>query len=185
VNTWAVIATGASLKPAPELVVAKVRHLPCVAVNDAFRLAPWARALVAGDGEWWDCNRDAFAFAGDKWSANADRARVKRMRRPGVFTNTNSGLLGLYYAVDHGAERVLLLGVDMHGTHYFGPHTTRPNTTPQRFAVFLEQFRDAKRRIDCDVINCNPDSALTLWPRMPLDDALARVSLEACEAAIT
>lgn len=174
-TTWAVIATGASLRPDPERVVAKVRHLPCVAVNDAFRIAPWAHALVACDDKWWKANPDALEFIGEKWSSTPVRFSdaVGRMRGPGIQANTNSGLLGLYYAVGQGAGRVLLLGVDMKGSHYFGPHLNRPNTEPHRFAIFMEQFRDATKRIgDCEVINCNPDSALEVFPRMKLEEAL-------------
>lgn len=173
-TTWAVVATGESLKPGPELVVAKVRHLPTVAVSDAFRIAPWARAVVACDGNWWRKNPDALAFQGEKCCANGDAKGVSRMVGAGIYTNTNSGLLGLHYAVWKGATRVLLLGIDMRGTHYFGPHKSLPNPTPERFALFIEQFRDASKRIgNCEVINCNPDSALDVFPRMTLDEALA------------
>lgn len=172
-TTWAVIATGESLKPDPAAVAARVRHLPCVAVSDAFRIAPWAKALVACDGKWWNSNPDARQFAGEKWSANGGVGGIGRMRAPGIFTNTNSGLLGLRYAAAQGADRVLLIGIDMKGTHYFGPHKNLPNTEPHRFAFFIEQFRDATKRIgNCEVINCNPDSALDVFPKMTLDEAL-------------
>lgn len=172
-TTWAVIATGESLKPAPELVVAKVKHLPCVAVCNAFAIAPWARDLVATDPDWWKVHPEAKAFAGEKWSCN-EVSGVGRIRAPGIFTNTNSGLLGLHQAVVRGATLILLLGVDMKGTHYFGRYTNgRPNTEPERFAFFINQFSDyASRMGGCEVINCNPDSALNVWPKMTLDEAL-------------
>lgn len=172
-TTWAVIATGESLKPDPAAVTARVRHLPTVAVSDAFMIAPWARALVACDGNWWRHHPDALAFPGEKWCANGAPKGVTRMVGSAIYTNTNSGLLGLRYAAAIGATRILLLGIDMRGTHYFGPHKTLPNPNAERFALFIEQFRDASKRIGAtEVINCNPESALDVFPKMTLDDAL-------------
>lgn len=179
-TTWAVVATGESLKPAPKLVAAKVRHLPTVAVSDAYQIVPWAAAVVACDANWWRQHPAARASAAEKWCANGDFKDVPRMRRSGIYTNTNSGLLGLYYAVGQGATRVLLLGIDMKGTHYFGQHKNLPNTPPSRFQFFIEQFRDASKRIgSTEVINCNPDSALDVFPRMTLEEALADERLAA------
>lgn len=177
-NPWAVIATGESLKPAPELVARKVSHLPTVAVSDAFRIAPWAKALVACDGKWWRGTHGALEFPGEKWCANGNPPGIPRVLfRHGINTSTNSGLLGLYYAVSQGAETVLLLGVDMGGTHYFGPHEKFVNTVPARFLFFIEQFRAYSKFIQhVRVINCSVNSALDVFPKMSLDDALAEVT---------
>jgi len=178
VNTWAVIATGASLNPDPIAVVSRVRHLPCVAVNDAFRIAPWARVLVAADEAWIRKNPDAIEFAGEKWCNNETRGTFPRLpKREAIYTNTNSGLLGLVFAMDRGAERILLLGVDMKGTHYFGRYRNGLVNSPDepgRFEFFIKQFRDFAPRIrkGVEVINCNPDSALDVFPKMTLDEAL-------------
>jgi hypothetical protein len=173
VKTWAVIATGASLLPAPELVARKVAHLPTVAVSDAFRIAPWAKALIACDGKWWRANFDALRFPGEKWCANGVQMVPRYPQRRCIGTTTNSGLLGIDCAIRLGADRVLVLGVDMKGTHYFGPHRTLPNTTPKRFAELIEQFENYARQCSAEVINCNRDSALDVFPKMTLDEALA------------
>jgi hypothetical protein len=88
--------------------------------------------------------------------------------------STNSGLLGLDYWVRRGAKRILLLGIDMQGTHFFGPHKVLANTTPGRFAIFLQQFKvyAATMPADVEVINCSPISALDTFPKLSLDDAL-------------
>lgn len=174
-NTWAVVATGESLKPEPALVTAKIKHLPTVAVANAYVFAPWAKALVACDRTWWQKHPEALGFPGEKWCANGSTRGVLQMRGPGIYTNTNSGLLGLMYAVGQGAKRVLLLGIDMKGTHYFGRYTNGcENTAAGRFPFFIKQFEDFKQRIPgVQVINCSLDSALDCFTKMSLDDALA------------
>jgi len=171
--TWAVIATGESLNP-PGETAARVRHLPTIAVGNAYTVAPWAKALVACDRKWWDKHPEATGFRGEKWSANAVPG-VRRICAPGIYTNTNSGLLGLHLAVEYGARRVLLLGVDMKGTHYFGRYKNGcANTQPSRFHFFIRQFEDyAKRLKDVEVINCSTEGALNVFPKMSLDDALS------------
>ena len=173
-TTWAVIATGESLKPDPAAVVARVRHLPCVAVGNAYELVPWAKAVVACDLTWWQKHPQAKSFPGEKWSANTVPG-VQRMRGSGIYSNTNSGLLGLMYAVGQKPECVLLIGIDMRGTHYFGPYVNGcKNTEPSRFEFFIGQFADYAKRIPpvVEVVNCNPDSALDVFPKMTLDEAL-------------
>jgi hypothetical protein len=39
-----------------------------IAINDAFRLAPWADVLYACDWQWWKANPEAYDFAGLKVS---------------------------------------------------------------------------------------------------------------------
>lgn len=175
-----VLATGQSLLPDPQAVADRVHELPVVVVNDAFRLAPWARALIACDPNWWQRNPEARAFSGEKWTAGSVSG-IPRIRAPGIFTNTNSGLIGLDYWVRNGAKRILLLGIDMRGTHYFGRHKSGlSNTDPSRFEFFIAQFAVYAKQIPrgVTVVNCSPESALDLFPKMTLDEALA----DACAA---
>lgn len=180
--THVVIASGQSVSQA---VADRVRHLPTVAVADAFRLAPWAVAIVATDRAWWLENPDAHKFPGELWSTDPCRKGVPYARitpRPGIYSSTNSGMLGLDYWVRRGAKRILLLGIDMQGTHYFGPHKKLQNTSPGRFQVFIGQFNKyAAEQIpdDVEVINCSPISALECFPKRSLDEALGEMELAA------
>lgn len=176
-DTWVVIATGESLKPDPAAVVERVRHLPCVVVNDAYVIAPWARVLMAADPNWWLAHPAAKRFAGEKWCNNAALGVPRLPASPWMWTNTNSGLCGLHYAATlRHARRVLLLGIDMVGSHYYGDHPRGlENTEPKRFAKFIQQFEDYAAnmiRPGVQVINCSAISALTCFPKMALDDAL-------------
>jgi hypothetical protein len=41
-----------------------------MAVNDAYRPMPFADALYACDGKWWDLHKGCADFAGEKWSSH-------------------------------------------------------------------------------------------------------------------
>jgi hypothetical protein len=158
VSVFAVLATGPSLTP--EQVV-RVQHL---------RLAPWAEALVSADRAWW--KHHVPDFAGRKFSAMPVHG-IDTEQLPGVVMGTNSGLLAVQVAVSLGAKRVLLLGFDMGGTHFFGPHPEGlKNTKPHRFEQFKRQFADYRPR-GVEIINCTPGSALTCYPTATLDACLA------------
>lgn len=167
-TTFAVLATGPSLTPAQ---VAAVRGLPVVAVSDAFRLAPWALAMASQDRKWWQHNPDALQFAGRKFSTRKIEGVEQLLGSP-LRTSSNSGLLAVDVARFLGATRVLLLGVDLHGTHYFGPHPAGlKNTTPDRFERMKRQFARYPRG-ELEIVNCTPGSALTCFPSAKLENFL-------------
>lgn len=159
---FAVIATGQSLT---DDQVEQVRHLPTVAVSNAYEKAPWAIALVSADKKWWLHYKPD--FHGLKFSL-ADVPDVEKLP---LTMGSNSGLLGLEVAVKLGATSIILLGFDMHGTHYFGPHPTpMRNTIPRRFDAFKQQFAAFKK---VPVYNCTPGSALTCFPMLSIQCALS------------
>lgn len=180
-RTVLVMATGPSI---PDLV----RQLPpnragaaSVAVNDAFRLAPWADMLYAADPAWWRHHaQDALRFAGLKATAN-DSCEFRAVRAltptgvqgfdedPGcVRTGGNSGYQAVHVAIHAGASRVLLLGFDMHGGHYFGNHPPGlSNTSEATYQSWLERF-DALNGRGAEIVNCTPGSALTCFRRADL-----------------
>lgn len=158
---FAVIATGQSLT---DDQVQAVRHIPCVAVSNAYEKAPWAMAMVSADKRWWLHYQPK--FDGLKYSL-AEVPGVERVKD--LMMGSNSGLLGMEVAVKLGATSIILLGFDMHGTHYFGPHQQLRNTQPNRFDQFKKQFAAFNK---VPVYNCTPDSALHCFPRMTLECAL-------------
>lgn len=173
-----VLATGQSLLPDPQEVADSIRHLPTVAVSDAYELAPWAQAIVAADEKWWLANPAARERDCEKWLANGQVAGVQRVPRLSlrIGSGSNSGLLGLDYWVRRGVNEVMLLGIDLRGTHYFGPHTKPKlrNTDPTRFETFKGQFAEYAKHMPKDVIvvNCSEISALDCFPKMTLNEAL-------------
>jgi hypothetical protein len=178
-NTVAVIATGKSLKPEH---VEAVRHMPCLAVSDAYRLAPWALALVSQDKAWWRHHKPVFAgrrFCGQP-EPNTEQVSFTGL----ISVGTNSALLACHVAVtEFKAKRILLLGVDMQGTHFFGPHPAPlKNTTPQRFEQMKKQFQHWQPK-GVEVWNCNPASALECFPKMTVHEAIDRMAESPLHAA--
>jgi len=171
--TWVVIATGASVSPA---LMQRVRHLPCLAVNNAWVDAPWSRALVANDAAWWRLHPQALQFAGDKWCSSKVAGVGWLPPRRLCSSASNSGLRALDLAIHHyGATRVLLLGIDLTGPHYHPDHPAPlGNPTAARFALFHTQFANYAREHlrGVEVLNCSPVSTLSCFPKCSLTDAL-------------
>jgi hypothetical protein len=172
-ETWAILASGPSMSQA---IADSVRgRCKVIAVSDCFKLAPWADALVSQDKPWWKFHKPE--FSGRKFSGGAENIEgTERVEFEGsIGTGTNSALLACHVAVKvFGAKRILLLGVDMGGTHFFGPHPEPlKNTKPERFEQMKLQFAHWVHK-GVEVFNCSPDSALTCFPKATLEDCLSR-----------
>lgn len=178
-ETVVVIATGQSLT---QEQVAKVEGMPTIVVNDAWKMAPWADVLYAADKAWWIHHPEAMAFKGIKVCAQPNRPKgVEFIRPTGMYgfdpdpscvrTGGNSGYQAVHVAIHTGASRILLLGFDMHGTHFFGPHQEPlRNTHPSSYPKWISRFKQLA--IHADIVNCTPGSALTTVRCMSLDEAL-------------
>jgi hypothetical protein len=95
--------------------------------------------------------------------------------KPNSFgSQSNSGVLALDTVRNLGATSVVLLGFDMHGTHFFGQYTNGcGNTTVQRREVHHRQYRQwAQRNKSIEVLNCTKGSALDCFPMRELDAVL-------------
>lgn len=173
-TTFAILATGPSMSQA---VADSVRgRCGVIVISDAYRLAPWADALVSTDAMWWKEHLDAVKFAGRKF-CGAKFAGVEQIMlsapSPPFPPGSNSGLQGMRVAVGvFHATKLLLLGFDMRGSHFFGPH--KPplrNTNEKRMQVHRQQF--FRWRV-CPVVNCTPGSALKCFPMGNIEEELAR-----------
>ena len=170
-TTFAILGTGESFSQ--ELADFVRGKCGAIAVSDNYKLAPWADGLVSSDGLWWKCNPQALQFAGRKFCSVAiGHKSVEVLKPDGPYSPaSNSGLRGMVVAEKiFGATRLLLLGFDMRGSHYFGPHPEPlNNTSPERFKVHMGQFR---RWNGCQVLNCTKGSALQCFPFMDIREAL-------------
>ncbi len=179
----------------PSLMLADVEYCrgkaTVIAVNDAYRLAPWADALMASDAEWWALNKGVPTFAGLKFGFGKDAAKwgVQIMRNTGdlglemdptgLKTGRNSGAAAVNLAVHFGASRILLLGYDMQAkdekhSHWFGAHK-RPLRGNSPYYAFRQMFREMAKplkKLGVTVINCSRETALEAFPRMALREAL-------------
>lgn len=172
-TTWAILATGESMnKQVADEIKGKCKVM---AVSNAYELAPWADGLASNDAKWWRHNPKAMEFAGLKFCAGRLEG-VKRIAPEGHFLSScNSGLFAMRVAEKLGATRLLLLGFDMRGTHYFGVHKEPlRNTTPIRFKHFIRQFEHWR---GCEVLNCTPKSSLKKFPYCTLDIAVKMLDI--------
>lgn len=168
---FAVLCTGPSMSQA---VADSVRHLRVIAVNGTYELAPWADALVANDVNWWSRNPEAVKFAGRKFTTNRIRGTERLPTGGAIGPPTCSGVVALEVAKMLGAKRILLLGADFHGSHYFGDYKNGlRNTDAQRRRMHESQFKIWRRaNPDMPVLNCTEGSKLGVFPLVPIAEAL-------------
>lgn len=186
-RTVAILASGPSMTQA---AADRLRGaLPTIVVNDTVKLAPWADMLYAADTMWWRVNVCwANEFLGLKVTSShdCDVEGVVSLAPSGprgfdpdprnVRTGGNSGYQALHVAIQAGAARVLLLGYDMHGSHWFGMHQPPlRNTRPETMGMRAKCFADLKGL--AEIVNCTPGSAITAFPIMTLDEAWDRFGL--------
>lgn len=170
-STWAILASGPSMS---QRVADSVRGLNVIAVSNTYELAPWANVLVSNDRRWWVNYPKAMEFEGEKICGLCIEPPNGVTKFAGAMSGSNSGLLALMVAVKKGATRVLLLGFDMGGTHYFGNH--KPplmNPSPVRFKKFKDQFA-SYRPNGVEIINCTLGSSLRCYKAGNLIDYLPR-----------
>ena len=170
-TTWALLAPGPSAT-AEDAERVRSAGLPLGAITSAFELAPWADFIAATDGGWWRKYPDAIQLEGRKYTMHQVRG-VERVKVPG-YVAVNSGVLAMECAKREGATRILLLGFDQQGSHFFGPYTNGLNNTSEaKRRVHLSQFaRWGRANRAIEVINCTEGSALKCFPSARLDDYL-------------
>lgn len=169
-TTWALLA------PGPSASSKGLEGLPLGVIGNAFELAPWADFIAASDSAWW--RRYPKAMAIPKRYSMLQTPEVERVRIPQLGSTVNSGVLGLECAVRLGAKRILLVGFDMRGTHFFGAYENGlRNTQPHQRLQHLKQYEAWAKYRRAEVINCTEGSAIDCFPRKSLDACLAELAL--------
>lgn len=150
-----------------------------IAVNNSWKLAPFADVLYGCDASWWFHNNGVPEFQGRKYTSSP--AASARFGLEFFHTlGSNSGIRAIYLAQKFGARRILLVGFDMHvaaGAHWHPPHggvCREPTANSMvswraeldRVTLQLRKFRDV------NIINCTPGSALTCFPMADFAAAL-------------
>jgi hypothetical protein len=162
-----------------------------IAINTTFRRAPWADVLWGCDCTWWSEYHAEVVdvFAGQLWTQDQravddyglhfieSQAAPGLCRRPGLINQGgNSAYMSLNLGVQAGARRFVLLGVDMHGSHWHGDHPQGlSNPAPYLFATWIKQFGVLAKDLAVDgieVINCTPGTALHCFPEKSLQETL-------------
>lgn len=187
------------LASGPSLTRDDVEHVrdrvaAVIAVNDTYKYAPFATALLASDAGWWVVHQGVPSFGGLKYCLQA----VPTNKCPGVLqlrdtglegietdptglrTGRNSGAAAINLAVHFGAARIVLIGYDMQAvrgerySHFFGHHPfpLRGNSDYMMFRRMYDGMVEPLRTLGVDVINCSRETALKAFPCRPLRDVL-------------
>ena len=191
-ETVAIVASGPSLTQSDcDLLRGRVR---VIAVNDSWRLCPWADMLYAADPRWWRYHTYATEFEGERWTQNQgprgwlDEAEAwgitvvtSKHKSTGlsldpsyVHTGWNSGFQAFNIAVLSGATEILLLGIDLAlldgKRHWFGNHqgTLNRESPYDRFRAAFEESVPQLDQLSINVVNCSLRSSLTCFERRPL-----------------
>ena len=170
-TTWALLAPGPSAT-AEDAERVRSAGLPLGAVTSAFELSPWADFIAATDGGWWRKYPEALKLPGAKYTMHQVKG-VERVKVPG-YVAVNSGVLALECAKRAGATRILLVGFDMHGSHFFGEYRNGlSNTSEAKRRMHLSQYAKwAKANRGIEILNCTEGSALKCFPMARLDEYL-------------
>lgn len=193
-ETVVIVATGPSLTSAD--VDACRGRARVIAIKDAVRLAPWADVLYgagadAGGDTWWKRYGPSLTFAGLRYCLDPKAAAWASVLTPGpaqgltsdpgrLATGGNSGYSAINLAVHLGARRIVLLGYDLQATggqdHFFGSHQHGHSKRSLPFGLFQYHFPSILAPLSdlgVSVVNASRDTALDLFPRMSITEALA------------
>lgn len=188
---WFCLGTGPSLT-ADDVLLTRWRG-QTIAVNDAYRIAPWAEILYACDKRWWDYHiqsvRDRFRgrlvtiddaaaveHGLERWRS-VDESGLSRERGL-LHQGCNSGYQAINLAYLLGATEIILLGYDMGPaatgeTHFFGDHPG-PLRVKSPFDLFRSRFETIHpNEYGIRIINCSRRTALTCFETMSLGSALS------------
>lgn len=168
-----------------------------IAINRAHEFIPGAQVLWWTDADYWRRAEASLMAHSAPYKATSHiayrtaetpaTAAVYRLTGPLGFDpdprylrhGNNSTYAAMHLAVHMGARRLILLGVDMRygpagESHFHGGHgvphmeSTLRETMLPMFASLAEPL--AERGIE--VLNANPNSAVTVWPRCTIEEAL-------------
>lgn len=168
-----------------------------VAINESWRLCPWADILYGCDGAWWKKRNGVPEFAGIRVSQDQTaherypavhyvkcRRGVNRIILDSIG-DVGDGRTSLFQALNvalrAGPPRLIgLVGADMrldYGEHWHGPHEDGLNN-PRRSSILrwiehIDGVADDLRRLGVTVLNLSSISALTRYRKTTLQEFLA------------
>lgn len=197
-ETAVIVATGPSASSAP-LLEAKGRARVIV-IKSSWLLAPWADALYGCDRGWWIENRGAPKFKGLKFSPSPtvckvckDVTLVRLVAKAQILTHEigkvgcgrhsgggHSGFHAINLAVQFGAKRIVLVGLDMtanqNAMHWHKELQTGRRVDPKGMRECREAMDGCAPQfaaLGVQVINVSPVSELKAYPRMGLIEAIS------------
>ena len=193
-----IIATGPSAKRA-NLDPLRGKFSVIAIKEAAVDLAPWADVVYGCDAAWWVHRRGLPNFRGLKiawdWSVGTRfpdvhliKIRETKPRQfvdriltdtPGVIGGgCNSGFQALNLAVQFGAKRIVLIGFNLAGKHYYGrnewPKAGNPDESSfDHWRKIYEANAPLLKSLGVDVVNATVASTLSCFRHVPLEQIAA------------
>lgn len=164
-----------------------------IAVNESWRLAPWADVLYSCDPGWWAHRRGVPEFGGLKVTQDKGAAEHFGLlhvplgnggglieTRPGwLGWGGNSGFQAINLALQFGAPRIVMVGFDMRSAgsvHWHGRHGGGLNNPSDlllaKWARTLDEAAPEFAHLGVEIINATPGSALQAYKAGTIEEAL-------------
>lgn len=163
-----------------------------IAINSSIYRVPWADYLFFGDRRWYAEHRKTIPKMRGRIVTNSPSVReesvlsMHKVKPPPGISDDRTVLpmswtsLGpsINLAVHLGAKRIILVGADLNAapdgtTHHHKPHPWPLNSRWQSMQLeALGHCVTPLRKRGIEVINSNPSSALSYWPKRNLVDCL-------------
>lgn len=191
-QTCIIIASGPSASTVDlSSVQGKVK---VIAINESWRLAPWADILYSCDDAFWKTKKGVPEFKGMKVSqdrrACARYSEIKyipcdRTSEDLIFDKYavgwggNSGFHSINMAAHFNPKTIILVGFDMQltgGIHWHGRHPFHMNNPTAKNVDRWRRVVDAAAPVlkarGIHAVNLSHESALVNYPKMSLNEAL-------------
>jgi len=150
----------------------------CIAVNDTWKIAPFADVVYANDYLWWARNYQQTPQHAEKWTGSKTAALEFGINFHEMKETYNSGLRSIDLAIKKGADIIILLGFDCSFSsgkkHWHGQHEF-PLTNPGAHTLLfwkMQFMRLKKKYPESLIINASGHTELTMFLRMSLTEAL-------------
>lgn len=185
-KTVYIIGGGPSLD---RIDLSKLKGKCCIAINEAFELE-LTDTMFFGDRNWWELYGSK--HVGDNMTVYStsdiiDPKVTNIMHKDRgmsddpswIAWNSNSGFAAINLALLGGAKKIILIAFDMKKEN--GRNNWHKNIRAkiidakyQDFLMFAEIMKKGldKKYPDVEIINANPDSALTLFQKQQFEDVI-------------
>jgi hypothetical protein len=194
-DTFYIVGGGPSLKKGFNWNRLKGKRT--IVINRAHEDVPWAEILFFADNRFFENQRDKILQFPGRIIAGTlkpvDHPRVEHYKVSGIpgielrngylRSGNNSGYATINLAILLGARKIYLLGIDMKfgengETHYHDGHHTKEGNLianfERQFDKMIPFFSDLPpilKRLGVEVYNVNPDSELTVFPKLTFEGA--------------
>lgn len=159
--------------------------------NDSYKVIPWLDEHYACDDRWWRFNGPDFRKRCpnlSSWTQSKEGAKswniqlvqgyhrdLMSIDSSYIHFGSNSGFQMLNIAFLMGCSKFILVGYDMQHinkkTHFFGDHPGgMSNSSP--YGKFINYYSKIQPEIRELIVNCSPNSALTVFRKNTLREEL-------------